>query len=91
MRLLIDNARVWGGTGAGASSGKVLLEDDRIAAVALQADRSTPEEWRTSSGGASQRTRVPPNRAILPTCCQSTEIRSRTSACCRTGRAWPSS
>src|SRR3954463_13735049 len=38
MRLLIDNASVWDGTGAAAFPGKVLVEDNRIAAVAPQAE-----------------------------------------------------
>ena len=38
MRLLIDNARVWDGSGAAPFPGKVLVEDNRIAAVAPQAE-----------------------------------------------------
>ena len=38
MRLLIDNAKVWDGTGAAPFAGKVLVEQDRIAAVAPQAE-----------------------------------------------------
>lgn len=38
MRLLIDNARVWDGSGAAPFPGKVLVEDDRIAAVAPQGE-----------------------------------------------------
>ena len=34
MRLLIDNARVWDGTGAAAFPGKVLIDGERIASVA---------------------------------------------------------
>jgi imidazolonepropionase-like amidohydrolase len=38
MRLLIDNAKVWDGTGGAAFAGKVLVEDERIVAVAPQAE-----------------------------------------------------
>ena len=38
MRLLIDNAKVWDGSGAAPFPGKVLIEDKRIAAVAPQAE-----------------------------------------------------
>jgi imidazolonepropionase-like amidohydrolase len=38
MRLLIDNAKVWDGTGKAPFPGKVLVEDERIAAVAPQAE-----------------------------------------------------
>src|SRR6478752_326866 len=38
MRLLIDNARIWDGTGKAPFPGKVLVEDERIAAVAPQAE-----------------------------------------------------
>ena len=38
MRLLIDNARIWDGSGAAPFPGKVLVEDNRIAAVAPQAE-----------------------------------------------------
>ena len=38
MRLLIDGATVWDGTGAAAFPGKVLIENERIAAVAPQAE-----------------------------------------------------
>ncbi len=38
MRLLIDNARVWDGSGAAPFPGKVLVEDNRIAAVVPQAE-----------------------------------------------------
>jgi imidazolonepropionase-like amidohydrolase len=36
MRLLIEDARVWDGTGAAAFPGKVLVDGERIAAVAPQ-------------------------------------------------------
>src|SRR5262249_1591071 len=39
MRLLIDGARVWDGTGAPPFPGKVLIEGERIAAVAPHAER----------------------------------------------------
>jgi len=35
MRLLIDNARVWDGSGAPPFPGKVLIEDNRIAVNGL--------------------------------------------------------
>jgi imidazolonepropionase-like amidohydrolase len=38
MRILIDNAKVWDGTGAAPFPGKVLVEDDRIAVVAPQGE-----------------------------------------------------
>src|SRR5215831_3748995 len=38
MRLLIDGARVWDGTGAPPFPGKVLVDGERIAAVAPQAE-----------------------------------------------------
>jgi imidazolonepropionase-like amidohydrolase len=38
MRLLIDNARIWDGTGKAPFPGKVLVEDERIVAVAPQAE-----------------------------------------------------
>ena len=38
MRLLIDGARIWDGTGAAPFSGKVLIEGERIAVVAPQAE-----------------------------------------------------
>jgi len=38
MRLLIDDARIWDGTGAAPYPGKVLVEDERIAAVAPQSE-----------------------------------------------------
>ncbi len=38
MRLLIDGAMVWDGTGAAPFPGKVLIEDERIAAVAPQSE-----------------------------------------------------
>ena len=38
MRLLIDNAQVWDGSGAAPFPGKVLIEDNRIAAVAPQGE-----------------------------------------------------
>jgi len=38
MRLLIDGAMVWDGTGAKPFAGKVLIEGERIAAVAPQAE-----------------------------------------------------
>jgi imidazolonepropionase-like amidohydrolase len=38
MRLLIDNAKVWDGTGAAPFLGKMLIEDERIAAVVPQAE-----------------------------------------------------
>ena len=44
MRLLIDNARVWDGSGAAPFPGKVLIEDNRIAAV-VPAGRG-PRRWR---------------------------------------------
>src|SRR5438105_13351340 len=36
MRLLIDDAMVWNGTGAAPFPGKVLVDGERIAAVAPQ-------------------------------------------------------
>ena len=36
MRLLIEDARVWDGTGAAPFPGKVLIDGERIAAVAPQ-------------------------------------------------------
>src|SRR5207253_1316363 len=36
MRLLIEDARVWDGTGAAPFLGKVLIDGERIAAVAPQ-------------------------------------------------------
>src|SRR3954452_2237360 len=41
MRLMIDNARIWDGSGAAPFPGKVLIEDNRIAAVAPQAELLT--------------------------------------------------
>src|SRR5262245_35072504 len=38
MRLLIDGARIWDGTGAAPFAGKVLVEGERIAVVAPQAE-----------------------------------------------------
>lgn len=38
MRLLIDEARIWDGTGAAPFPGKVLVEGERIVAVAPQAE-----------------------------------------------------
>jgi len=38
MRLLIDGARIWDGTGAAPFPGKVLIEGERIAAVVPQAE-----------------------------------------------------
>ena len=38
MRLLIDGAMVWDGTGAKPFAGKVLIDGERIAAVAPQAE-----------------------------------------------------
>ncbi|UYN96707.1 MAG: amidohydrolase family protein [Enhydrobacter sp.] len=38
MRLLIDNARVWDGSGAAPFAGKVLVDGERIAAVAPHAE-----------------------------------------------------
>ena len=38
MRLLIENARVWDGSGAAPFPGKVLIEDNRIVVVAPQAE-----------------------------------------------------
>ena len=38
MRLLIDGAMVWNGTGAAPFAGKVLIDGERIAAVAPQAE-----------------------------------------------------
>jgi imidazolonepropionase-like amidohydrolase len=38
MRLLIDGARVWDGSGAAPFPGKVLIEGERIAVVAPQAE-----------------------------------------------------
>lgn len=38
MRLLIDGAMVWDGTGTAPFPGKVLIENERIAAVAPQAE-----------------------------------------------------
>jgi imidazolonepropionase-like amidohydrolase len=39
MRLLIDGATVWDGTGAAAFPGKVLVEGERITAVVPQSER----------------------------------------------------
>jgi predicted amidohydrolase YtcJ len=38
MRLLIDGAMVWNGTGSAPFPGKVLVDGDRIAAVASQSE-----------------------------------------------------
>jgi len=38
MRLLIDGAMVWNGTGAPPFPGKVLVEGERIAAIAPQSE-----------------------------------------------------
>ena len=38
MRLLIDDARIWDGTGAAPYPGKVLVDGERIAAVAPQSE-----------------------------------------------------
>jgi hypothetical protein len=38
MRLLIDDARVWDGAGATPFPGKVLVDGERIAAVAPQSE-----------------------------------------------------
>jgi imidazolonepropionase-like amidohydrolase len=38
MRLLIDGAMVWDGTGAKPFAGKVLIDGERIVAVAPQAE-----------------------------------------------------
>ena len=38
MRLLIDGATVWNGTGAPPFPGKVLIEGERIAAIAPQSE-----------------------------------------------------
>jgi len=38
MRVLIDGATVWNGTGALPFPGKVLIEDERIAAIAPQSE-----------------------------------------------------
>src|SRR5690349_6827236 len=38
MRLLIDNVRVWDGTGAPSFPAKVLIEGERIAAVTPQSE-----------------------------------------------------
>ena len=47
MRLLIDGAMVWDGTGAPPFPGKVLIEDDRIAVVA-------PRDENVASSGAER-------------------------------------
>jgi imidazolonepropionase-like amidohydrolase len=43
MRLLIEGARVWNGSGAAPFLGKVLIEGERIAAVAPQAETLAAE------------------------------------------------
>ena len=52
MRLLIDGATVWNGTGAAPFPGKVLIEGERIAAVAPQSETlSADGAERLDAGG----------------------------------------
>ena len=45
MRLLIDDARVWDGTGAAPFPGKVLIDGERIAAVVPQSEPPRFPTW----------------------------------------------
>jgi imidazolonepropionase-like amidohydrolase len=52
MRLLIDGAKVWDGTGKPAFRGKVLIDGERIAAVAPQSETLAAEgAERLDAGG----------------------------------------
>lgn len=52
MRLLIDGAMIWDGSGAAPFLGKVLVENSRIAAVAPQAEAlDAPDAERIDAGG----------------------------------------
>lgn len=52
MRLLIDGAMVWNGTGSAPFPGKVLVDGDRIAAVAPQSENvSSPGAARLDAAG----------------------------------------